>query len=140
MMMIERYCSKNKEFFMSISKEDFLELLSSFFKEKNEIKETLTSSDYVIVRTYSMGVFAGYLNEKSTETCKILNNARRIWYWDGASSLSELAEKGTSKPENCKFPLEVQEVQLTSPNGFEILKVSEIAKKSIASVKIWTQH
>jgi len=125
---------------MSISKEDFLELLNSFLEKKSEIKETLTSGDYVIVRTYSMGVFAGYLSEKSTETCKILNNARRIWYWDGASSLSELAMKGTSKPENCKFPCAVDEVQLTSANGFEILKVSEIAQKSIESVKIWTQH
>ena len=122
------------------TKEEVLEILTNLLKEKDEKKEEKTNEDYVIVRTYSMGVFAGYLNKKSTETCKILNNARRIWYWDGAASLSELAQKGVSKPENCKFPCAVDEVQLTSTNGFEILKVSEIAKKSIEGVKIWTQH
>jgi hypothetical protein len=122
------------------TKEEVLEILTNLLKEKDEKKEEKTNEDYVIVRTYSMGVFAGYLNKKSTETCKILNNARRIWYWDGAASLSELAMKGTSKPENCKFPCAVDEVQLTSTNGFEVLKVTDIAKKSIEGVKIWTQH
>ena len=94
--------------------------------------------NYVIVRTYAMGVFAGYLNvEKSTETVKVLNQARRIWYWAGAASLSQLAMSGTSKPEKCKFPEEVTEVVLTSPQGFEILSVTETAKKSIESVAIW---
>lgn len=123
------------------TKEEFLEILASILNEKDEKKEETKSNDnYVIIRTYSMGVFAKYLNKKSTETCKILNNARRIWYWDGAASLSELAMKGTSKPENCKFPCAVDEVQLTSTNGFEVLKVTDIAKKSIEGVKIWTQH
>lgn len=73
---------------------------------------------YVIVRTYSMGVFAGELANESTETVKILHNSRRIWYWSGAASLSQLATDGTSDPVNCKFPCEVSRVELTSPNGF----------------------
>lgn len=95
---------------------------------------------YVMVRSYAMGVFAGELSEESTETLKILTNARRIWYWSGASSLSELAVKGTSKPEECKFPCEVPRVELTSPQGFEILDVSDVAEKSIKLVPVWTQH
>lgn len=93
---------------------------------------------YVIVRTYAMGVFAGELDSESTETKKILNNARRIWYWDGAASLSELATRGTSKPKTCKFPAEVTRIELTSPNGFEILDVTPKARESIAGVPIWT--
>lgn len=122
---------------MSISKKDLLKVLEEFVEKNSENKNT---ENYVIVRTYAMGVFAGYLNETSTETVKILNKARRIWYWDGAASLSELAINGTSKPENCKFPCEVDQVELTSPQGFELLRVTEKAKKSIESVKIWTQH
>jgi len=95
---------------------------------------------YVIVRTYAMGVFAGELDPASTETCKILQNARRIWYWDGASSLSELATKGTSKPQNCKFPAPVPRVELTSPRGFELLDVTDAARESINSVPAWSQH
>ena len=94
---------------------------------------------YVIVRTYAMGVFAGTLDAESTETVKILKNARRIWYWSGAASLSQLAMSGTSDPERCKFPEEVDRVELTSPQGFEILDVTDKARKSIAEVKIWKQ-
>jgi hypothetical protein len=99
-----------------------------------------TKDKYVIVRTYAMGVFAGELDaQESTETKKVLKNARRLWYWDGAASLSELATRGTSKPKTCKFPAEVPRVELTSPNGFEVLDVSDQARESIGGVAVWTQ-
>lgn len=95
---------------------------------------------YVMVRTYAMGVFAGELNEtETTETKKVLHNARRIWYWAGAASLSELATRGTSKPAECKFPAEVSRVELTSPNGFEIIDISDKARESISGVPAWTK-
>lgn len=94
---------------------------------------------YVIVRTYSMGVFAGTLLKESTETTKVLKGARRIWYWAGAASLSQLAMEGTSKPKECKFPCEVDRIELTSPNGFEIIDVTDKARESIAGVKVWEQ-
>lgn len=94
---------------------------------------------YVIVRTYSMGVFAGTLLPESTETLKILKDARRIWYWAGAASLSQLAMEGTTKPKDCKFPCEVSRVELTSPQGFEVLDVTDKARESISSVKVWEQ-
>jgi len=97
----------------------------------------MQSGRYVIVRTYAMGVFAGTLDTASTETQKILTNARRIWYWAGAASLSQLATDGTSRPKECKFPAEVSRVELTSPNGFEVLDVTDKARESIASVKPW---
>jgi uncharacterized protein DUF6948 len=90
---------------------------------------------YVIVRTYSAGVFAGELESKNGQEV-VLKNARRIWYWDGAASLSQLAMEGTSKPENCKFPCEVERVELLQ--AIEILDVTDKAKNSIKSVKIWS--
>ena len=92
---------------------------------------------YVMVRTYSMGVFAGELDPASTETVKVLTNARRIWYWSGAASLSQLATDGTSNPKDCKFPCEVSRVELTSPTGFEILDITDKARESIAGVPVW---
>lgn len=89
---------------------------------------------YVIVRTYSAGVFAGTLKSKKGQEVT-LTNARRLWYWDGAASLSQLAVDGVSRPENCKFPVEVPAVLLTQ--AIEILAVSAKAKKSIAEVPIW---
>jgi hypothetical protein len=91
---------------------------------------------YVIIRTYSAGVFAGYL-ELRKESEAILRDARRLWYWDGAASLSQLATEGVSKPENCKFPCEVDKVELFQI--IEILYVTDKAKKSISDVKIWKE-
>lgn len=90
---------------------------------------------YVIVRTYSAGVFAGYLESRTGKEV-VMRNARRIWYWDGAASLSQLAMEGTSKPENCKFPCEVDRVELLE--AIEILDCTEKAKESIANVPIWS--
>lgn len=96
----------------------------------------MKKGDYVIVRTYSAGVFAGTIVLKKGKEVK-LKNARRLWYWDGAASLSQLSVDGVSKPENCKFPCEVSEVLLTE--AIEILAVSKKAKKSISEVKVWQQ-
>lgn len=89
---------------------------------------------YVIVRTYSAGVFAGELESKEGKEV-VLRNARRIWYWSGAASLSQLAMEGTKDPTNCKFPCEVDRVELTE--AIEILDVSPIAKESIKGVPVW---
>lgn len=91
---------------------------------------------YVIVRTSTAGVFAGYLKSRIGQEVVLLN-ARRIWYWDGASSLSQLAMEGTSKPDKCKFPIAVDRVELLQT--IEILNCTEKAKKSIEGVSVWKQ-
>ena len=96
--------------------------------------EKFEGMDYCIVRTYSAGVFAGYLKSLEEKNGVVLK-ARRIWYWDGAASLSQLAIDGTSKPENCKFPEEVEKVILTEI--IEVIPCTEKARLSIAGVKIW---
>lgn len=90
--------------------------------------------EYVIVRTYSAGVFAGYLESRNGQEV-IMSKARRLWYWKGAASLSQLAVDGVACPEECKFPCEVERIELLQV--IEILKVSDKAKKSIGNVKIW---
>ena len=99
-------------------------------------KAALEPSDdnYCIVRTYSAGVFAGNLAERTGKEGTV-KNARRIWYWDGAASLSQLAVEGTKTPENCKFPCAVPEVILTEI--VEILPCSKVAEKSIKAVPVW---
>ena len=91
---------------------------------------------YVMVRTYSAGVFAGTLKRKTGKEVE-LKNARRIWYWTGAASLSQLAVEGTSNPKGCKFPCEVPSVTLTE--AIEIMTISAKARKSIEEVPIWQQ-
>ena len=95
-----------------------------------------TKKPYVIVRTYSAGVFAGTLESRKGKEVE-LTQARRIWYWAGAASLSQLAVDGTSQPNNCKFPVEVPRITLTE--AIEIIPVTPKAKSSIAAVKVWQQ-
>ena len=92
--------------------------------------------NYVIVRTYSAGVFAGELHQKTGQEV-VLMNARRLWMWAGAASLSQLAMEGVSKPNECKFPCEVTKVTLLQ--AIEILPCTEIAMKSIKGVPVWKQ-
>lgn len=96
--------------------------------------EKLDGMEYIICRTYSAGVFAGYLESRNGQEV-VMRKARRIWYWDGAASLSQLAVDGTSKPSSCKFPCEVDKVELLQ--AIEILPCTEKARKSIQGVEIW---
>ena len=105
-------------------------------------KDTITNApavvdglEYAVVRTYSAGVFAGYVEKEDGEEVT-LRNARRIWFWAGAATLSELANEGTSKPKECKFPAAVPTVRLK--NAIEVIPASEKARKSIESVAVWS--
>lgn len=91
---------------------------------------------YVIARTYSAGVFAGYLESRNGQEV-VLKDARRLWYWSGASSLSQLAMEGVKRPNECKFPCSVDRVELLQV--IEILDVTESAQKCIADVPVWRQ-
>ena len=90
---------------------------------------------YCIVRTYSAGVFAGYVDYDNVKKDMAVKKARRIWYWSGAASLSQLSQDGTSTPSACKFPAEVEEIKLTEV--IEVIPCTEKAKESIAEVKVW---
>ena len=96
-------------------------------------KESGVTGDYYIVRTYSAGVFAGNIKKRDGKEIT-LTDARRIWYWAGAASLSQLAMEGTKKPKECKFPCPVT---VTLTEVIEILTCTVEAEKSIKAVPIW---
>lgn len=118
------------------------ELVSKFVNSEKSLKDILKdainykkdASSYKIVRTYSAGVFAGYIEKKEGNEVT-LTNARRIWKWEGAASLSQLAQSGTSKPNSCKFTEPADRVTLL--NVIEILDVTAEAKNIIESVPVW---
>lgn len=118
---------------ITINGEEYI--LASSIKNSERAVNT-EGMKYVIVRTYSAGVFAGYLESRNGQEV-VLRNARRLWYWEGAASLSQMAEEGTSNPEGCKFPQEVNRVELLQ--AIEIIDCSEKALLSIKSVSVWKQ-
>jgi len=90
--------------------------------------------NYCIVRTCSAGVFAGEVVERKGKEAKV-KNARRLWTWYGAASLSQLAMEGVSQPDKCKFPCEVAEITLTE--AIEIIPCTQKCIDSIKGVKVW---
>jgi hypothetical protein len=108
------------------------------YVEKDEQKaECLDDMEYKIVRTYSAGVFAGYIASQSEDGKKItIKKARRLWKWSGAASLSQLAMEGVRDPDGCKFPCEVDSLEITE--AIEILDCTHRAQKSISEVPIWS--
>ena len=89
---------------------------------------------YCIVRGQSFGVFAGTV-EAVDGNRVLLKDARRLWYWDGAASLSQLAAEGVKNPNGCKFTMTVESVLLM--DVIEIIPATEQAKAIINEVRVW---
>jgi len=79
------------------------------------------SSGEVLVRTYSAGVHIGTLKERNGKEVT-LTNARRLWSWSGAFTLSAVATQGVDRA-NSRISVAVPEILLTE--AIEIIPVSE---------------
>lgn len=96
--------------------------------------------EYVLIRTDRAGVHFGTLEKKEYTPAGIivtLKNAKRVYYWEGACSLSELATMGTTKPNDCKFAIPVKEIEL---KAIEVILMTETAVKNLNSVELWINH
>ena len=89
---------------------------------------------YVIVRGDRSGVFAGVL--ESNEGRKVvLKDCRRLWYWAGAASISQIAKNGVKSPRSCKFTVTVDQIAIL--DAIEILPATAEAEVSIKAVPEW---
>lgn len=89
---------------------------------------------YCIIRCDRAGVFAGIVKARNGREVT-LTDCRRLWYWDGAASISQLAVDGTKSPKNCKFTVAVDEIVLL--DAIEIIPCTEKAETSIREVQTW---
>ena len=88
----------------------------------------------VIVRGDRSGVFFGTLVKREGREVE-LKDCRRIWYWEGAASISQLAVDGALKPDYCKFTVAVDSIEIL--DAIEIIPCTDKAIKSIEGVKVW---
>lgn len=88
----------------------------------------------VIIRAKDAGVFYGVIKERRGDEVD-MKNVRRIWYWDGAASLSQMALDGVSKPDNCQFTVYVP--LMTILGVIEVIPCTNKAIASIEGVKEW---
>lgn len=90
----------------------------------------------VIIRAEKAGVFFGEIKERTGQEV-VMTNCRRLWFWSGAASLSQLATEGVKNPGQCKFTVTVPE--MTIFGVIEIIPCTDDAINSINSVKEWKQ-
>lgn len=106
-------------------------------KEALQIAEPVDGMPFVCVRTYSAGVHFGYLKSRNGKEVELVN-AIRVFYWDGACSLSELATKGSTNIAKCKYAVTVPHIILTE--AIEIIDVTKNAKEQMEGAKRWQMH
>lgn len=102
----------------------------------NRVQKSIPNEQktYYIVRGDRSGVFAGYIKERNGREV-VLTDCRRLWYWSGAASLSQMAVDGVKNPDDCKFTVTVSEIVIL--DAIEVLPCSDKAKKSIQGVFEW---
>ena len=107
------------------------------FVKADELKaELVDGMEFKIVRTYSAGVFAGYIEEVSENGKRVvIRKAIRLHAWQGAASLSQMAMEGTNKPSGCRFAMAVDKVSVSE--CIELLDCTLQAQKSIEGAKSW---
>jgi hypothetical protein len=105
---------------------------------RKDAASEMNTENAVIVRCDRAGVFFGYLHKSDLPSGIVeLKQARRLWFWSGAASLSQMAVDGTSKPKECKFPVAVPHITVTGV--IEVIPCSQKAVDSINSVATWKQ-
>ena len=102
--------------------------LSAIFNTNNKLEESPFIGKVVIVRTYSAGVHIGTLLEKNGMNT-LLRDARRVWRWRGAFTLSEVSVKGIDT--GSRISCAVDMIELTE--SVEIIPVTDTALQSILS-------
>jgi hypothetical protein len=89
---------------------------------------------FYIVRATNAGVFFGKIKERSQGEVT-MTDVRKLWYWDGACAVEQLAVDGTKRPDRCKFTVIVPEMIIADP--IQIIECSKKAVESLRGVVVW---
>ena len=103
--------------------------------QNNNLAGELDGMKYCVVRTYSAGVHIGYVaefGEKQPQHARLINS-RRLHYWDGAASLSQVAMDGVN--DSSRIAIEIPEIELT--DVIEVIPCSEKAAEFFKVAKEW---
>lgn len=89
----------------------------------------------VIVRTYTAGVYAGVLLDKSEDGRRVrLGDARILWSWEGALTTLDLAAVGPSGGK-ISHPVAVCEVT----EAIAVIAMTDEAVKRLGEIKPWVR-
>ena len=93
---------------------------------------------YVIARCIDAGVHAGYVVSTNAHHT-VLRDSRRIWYWTGAASLSEIAVYGLNpgKASESRIAAVVPLLRLRDSDICELIVCLPAGRKSVEGVPEW---
>lgn len=94
----------------------------------------MPDNKFCIIRCNRAGVFFAKVRKLDGDVAE-LAESRRLWYWDGAASLSQLAMEGVKLPGNCKFTVTVP--AMTVLGVIEVIPCTDEAVESIKGVPVW---
>ena len=101
------------------------------------MKKQFNKEKFFIIRTHSAGVWFGQVKEVEASIA-VITNARRLWQWAGAASLSQLAIEGVKNPSGCKFTMTITDEEgVYLPQVIEILPCTPEAVENINAVPVW---
>jgi hypothetical protein len=99
------------------------ELAAMFGSNSTMTQPSLMIGHICVVRTNSAGVHIGAV-ESHNGTQVVLTNARRLWKWAGAFTLSEVATHGID-PHNSRISCNIKRILLTE--AIELIPASDEA-------------
>ena len=88
---------------------------------------------FVIIRTYAAGMHIGILKEFDAKNlCVRLSKSRRIWQWEGAFTLSEIANNGIKDGKLSDFLDDIIVTQVC-----EIIPTSSASQKNLQNFPVY---
>lgn len=89
--------------------------------------------EYCIIRTYSAGVWAGWIDTSSKNMCQEVYEARRLWRWWSEFTLSSLATDGMKKGKEKENKYDVPVKRVILKEIIEIIPCTEQAMQQIVN-------
>jgi hypothetical protein len=89
----------------------------------------------VLIRSYAAGVFFGTLKKSAYTLSGVvveLENSRRIHYWEGAASLSQVSQEGIRNGR-----VAMVEPLKEIANVVEVTPLSEVAIENLENQPVW---
>ncbi|MCK4500930.1 hypothetical protein KAU11_10550 [Candidatus Babeliales bacterium] len=92
---------------------------------------------YSILRCDKAGTYIAIVGNTKNGKTELLN-ARKIYYWEGANTVEDIATFGTVRPEGCRLTVTIKSIIVRSSDIYEEIIATEEATRVLLGIKDWT--
>ena len=93
-------------------------------------KKKPTENPFVIVRGRLSGVICGYLESRTTDAI-VLTEARQVWRWRGANTVTDLARTGASLTEFTRIAEPAPRVEIQTADVGAVVYCTQEAQANL---------